>query len=136
MELASGILTRGQIITELQGTPELLASYGYAQVIVYFGFGSCGNIDELWKEIQIEAEGLLQFAENGERRGLFEPGRSDLYIEAKDGSLLLQFCHDSDIHFRSENEALAAALESRWREKGFAGYRKVGEEWVPFEKNA
>ena len=131
VEMTSGILTVEQVKEELSAAPALLRSHGFERVTAFFGFGSLGDIDQLWKDHHLATSDLLAFAAEGEARGLFEPGLSDLYIKSQDGETTLQFCHDRDIHLASSNAAFVLAMEKRWKANGFSGYRKVGEEWVP-----
>lgn len=132
VELTSGILTSRQVQAELAATPEILRRHGLEQVVAFFGYGTTGNTDEMWESHELHVSKLLEFAQQGVERGLFVPGKTDLYVEAPDESTVLQFCHDSDIHLKSANEALIEEMSLRWKDLGFSGFRKVGKKWVPF----
>ncbi len=103
IELTSGILTSRQVQTELEATPEILHRHGLEQIVAFFGYGTTRNSDEMWESHELHVSKLLEFAQQGIERGLFVPGETDLYVEAPDKSTILQFCHDSDIHLKSDN---------------------------------
>ncbi len=130
--VTSGILTADQVRAELEAAPDILRRYGIEQVVACFGIGSKANIDELWKPHEIHISELLEFAQTGIDRGLFCPAESDLFVTVPDNSTELKFCHESDIHLDSTNDALIGEFAQRWKAQGFSGFHKVGKRWVPF----
>lgn len=136
MEVTSGILAVKQVQAELEAAPEILRRHGIDLVVAYFGIGSAADIDELWIPHEFRVSVLLDFVQDGIERGRFEPGESDLFVKTPDGSTELHFCHESDIHLESTNEALVEEVARRWETQGFQGYRKVSEQWVPFGQSS
>ena len=132
MQITSGALTADQVRTELEAAPSILRRHGIEDIVACFGVGSSANIDELWQLHELHVSELLEFARTSADRGLFRPGNSDLIVNVPDNSTVLTFCHESDIHVESTNDALIAEFVQRWKTQGLLGFHKVGTEWVPF----
>ena len=133
MQITSGVLTSDQMWEELAHLQSLLTASGYSEVEVLWGWACELPIDELWKRETISVEHLIEHAKQGADSGIFKMGSSDLFVDAPDGSFKYQFCHDSDLHFRTNRESLLTALRGRWIERNFPGYDRVGDKsWAPF----
>ena len=119
MELTSGILTVDQVKAELEAFPDILSRHGVQQLVAFIGIGSSATIDEMWKPHELETAQLSEFAQRSTARDLFRPGESDLFVETKDQSTKLLFCHESDIHVETTNASLVEEVTERWKRQGF-----------------
>jgi hypothetical protein len=84
-----------------------------------FGWDSNLSIDEMWQDISVPLDSVVDFVLAAERAGTIVVGKSDVFVES--GGLQITLCHESDIHIKAE-EATAQQFFDRWRSKGFTPY--------------
>lgn len=73
---------------------------------------------------------LLPFMTEGECRGYYRIGRDNLHVKAGTGRVEFLFCHESDIHFISEDTELVERLKAAWLAEGFCKmFVHLGSEW-------
>ena len=72
------------------------------------------------------------FARVSIERGHFKPAEIDLLVPVQDGTTVLRFCHESDIHLDSSNVMLIEEMMQRWKNLGFEGFQKIEGQWVAF----
>ena len=127
MKIGSGPITSRQVLDEVLEIVRLLRASGIEDVIVYYGWGSRLEINQLWSPININLDNLPAFVRDSVEKGVFSPGNSDLIIEDKAGTLTFLLCHESDIHLMTENRNLIDETKRHWREKGYPGGNSVAE---------
>jgi hypothetical protein len=94
-----------------------------------YGWACNLDIDELWKDIPITIEELGSFIQQSTERGIYNLGRSDLFIQVKDGTVKFLLCHESDINLETENSELLQEVKAHWAAQGYRGYEKLKGEW-------
>jgi hypothetical protein len=127
MRIGSGPITSSQVLDEAPEIAKLLRLSGIDDVVVYYGWGSRLEINQLWTPIHVKVEDLPGFVRDSVEQGIFSPGNSDLIIEDKDGTLTFLFCHESDIHLMTKNQELIDETKRHWREKGYHAGNSVAE---------
>ncbi len=132
MQITSGILDKPTIELELQEIPRLLADAGNSEIEAMFGWGCDAPSEELYHPFTLQPGDISGFLGSEGVRVGFEVSRSDLFLEVPQERLMVQFCHESDIHIEGRDESLVSMIERRWRSKGFPGNARVGNEWIPF----
>ena len=94
-----------------------------------YGWG-CETV-ALWKESTIPAASLMVWIDNSIRRGIYTPGRCDIFI-SQGQRLKLTLCHESDMHVETTDPDIVVECVSRWLEKGYRVHRKrvtAGQGW-------
>jgi len=86
--------------------------------MVSYGWGCRLEIDDLWQGRPVPTTGLRAFIRESIERGVFPLGDGDLFIEAPSKLFRFQICHESDLHFRSEEPLLVDDVRSRWASAG------------------
>ena len=110
MDYVSSNLSKGEVLTYLDELPLILASLGFSECKVMYGWDCDLPIDDLWQYQHLKVVDLPAFVASSIEGGIFKPGASDLIIESPDGSLSVRACHESDIHLVSSSESALAAL--------------------------
>jgi hypothetical protein len=117
-------------LDELRGSaPEMtesLRSTGHNSVDVTYGFGCNLPVDELWRPARIDSMQLATFIERSVEEGVFEFGAGDLHIEDPQGTLEFRLCHESDIHFGSDDPKLVELVINLWKQNGRVLYVSPG----------
>jgi len=132
VELTSGILSRTDYIRATERVIEFLRCAGVSDVLVAYGFGCDCPDEQLYQDVPMPLDRLLPFMAEGERLDYYRIGKDNLHV--KDGTVPVEFllCHESDIHFISEDAELVERLKGIWLAAGFTGmYLKRAEEWEP-----
>ncbi|HKW96567.1 MAG TPA: hypothetical protein VJN43_02490 [Bryobacteraceae bacterium] len=79
-------------------------------------------IDELWQPIAISPAQLQTFITRSETQGIFSLGASDLIIQDAKGDIIFTLCHESDIHFVSDNSSFVDQVLKLWQGQGLTVY--------------
>ncbi|MDY3560314.1 hypothetical protein R5W23_001546 [Gemmata sp. JC673] len=132
MELATGVLSRTDYIRAAERVVEFIRSLGAAEVLVAYGFGCDCPDEQLYQNVPMSLGGLLPFMSEGERLDYYRIGKDNLHVKDGIGRTEFLFCHESDIHFISEDAELVGRLKDLWLAAGFTGmYLKGAGEWEP-----
>lgn len=132
MELTSGILSRADYLRGVERVVEFLRSAGVSEVLVAYGFGCDCPDEQLYQDVPMPLDRLLPFMAEGERLGYYRICKDNLHVKDGTGRAEFLFCHESDIHFISEDAELMERLKGMWLAAGFAGmHLKRAEEWEP-----
>ena len=132
MEIVSGPLTQGQILHEVVEIVNSLRSHNVEHVVVTHGWGSNLDTDQLWKEITLNVDDLRAFIQNSIEKGVFSPGRADLFIRDEARTLKFTLCHESDIHLVTDDRGVIDQTVRRWAEKRYGGHKSNPEGgWSP-----
>lgn len=121
VELTTGILSRAEYLRATEVAVEFLRSASVAEVLVAYGF-SCDCPDEqLYQDVPLPLDRLLSFMAEGERLDYYRIGRDNLHVKDGTGRTEFLLCHESDIHFISEDAELVERLKGLWLATGFTG---------------
>jgi hypothetical protein len=130
VELTSGILSRADYLRAVAVVVEVLRSAGMSEVLVAYGFGCDCPDEQLYQDVP--APRLLPFMAEGERLDYYRIGKDNLHVKDGTGRCEFLLCHESDIHFISEDAELVERLKGIWLAAGFTGmYLKRAKEWEP-----
>jgi hypothetical protein len=119
MELTSGLLSRDQYLQAIAGVVEFLAIEGVREVLVAYGFGCDCPDEQLYQDERISLDRLLPFIAEAERLDYYRVGKDNLHVKDDTGQIEFMFCHESDIHFFSEDKRLVEQLKAGWLAQGF-----------------
>lgn len=151
MEIVTEELNASRLESELPRVIEWLDRNGVHQLYVKFGVGSVVPPERLWTPIPVTVEDLNAFVRQAISEGSFAFGKTDLHIydaatfvktsdrtfRTEYPALQFTFCHESDMHFRSENHALVEDVKREWLARGYGGYESTTDDqprsWVRFE---
>ena len=130
MELTSGILSRSDYLRAVEATVEFLRSAGVTEVLVAYGFGCDCPDEQLYQDVPMPLDALLTFMAEGEARDYYRMGRDNLHVKDNTGRVKFLFCHESDIHFISEDRVVVERLKAAWLAEGFCKmFVHLGSEW-------
>lgn len=122
MELTSGLLSRDDYLCAIDGVVKFLAGAGVRDVLVAYGFGCDCPDEQLYQDVPIPLDKLPSFIAHAEGLDFYRVGKDNLHIKDSKGHLEFLFCHESDIHFISEDADLIAQLKAVWLAEG---HRKI-----------
>jgi hypothetical protein len=132
VELTSGILSRADYLRGVERVVDFLRSAGASDVLVAYGFGCDCPEEQLYQDVPMPLDRLLPFMAEGEARDYYRIGQDNLHVKDGTGWVEFLFCHESDIHFISEDAELMERLKGIWLAAGFTGmYLKRAAEWEP-----
>jgi hypothetical protein len=132
MELASGILSRDEYLRAAGSVVEFLRAAGIQDIVVAYGWGCDCPEERLYQDVPMRVDGLLAFIAESESAGFYRAGEGNLHIKTSTGQAEFLFCHESDIHFITEDAGLLERLKAVWLSNGYRSmYQKCGGEWEP-----
>ncbi len=82
-----------------------------------YGWACNLDFDVLWKPKDIAVANLYDWIKRSIQDGVYEPGQSDIFIEARE-LLKVKLCHEADIHIATETAAIIEKCASRWLRQG------------------
>ena len=91
-------------------------------VNVSYGWACNLDVDSLWQDQRIPTSELGSFVERAILNGIFELGESDLHINGTARAFSFTLCHESDLHFKSDDQAIVARVIDAWSEAGIRHY--------------
>jgi prepilin-type processing-associated H-X9-DG protein len=121
VELTTGILSRADYIHATERVVEFLRSAGVSEVLVAYGFGCDCLDDDLYQDVPMPLDRLLPFMAEGERLDYYRVSKDNLHVKDSTGRIEFLLCHESDIHFISEDAELVDRLKGMWLAAGFTG---------------
>ena len=115
-EICSGILPKTKIDKFLKVLPSFLNEFIREPIyIVKYGWGCNIHNDLHYQPMQVGINWLDRFINESIEQRIYKPGESDLYIETKDNSIVILFCHESDIHIKAiEKERLEKLVKENY----------------------
>jgi hypothetical protein len=125
-EVCTEPLSIDQLRESLSEMTEFLLSVGHNHVSVTYGWGCNLPADQLWLPAQIDTAQLESFVQQSVRNGVFVFGCSDLHIEDPQKTLEFRLCHESDIHFGSDDPRLLELVINLFKQKGRTLYSSPG----------
>ena len=131
LELVTGTLDPEYLMQQITVTAIWLRAIGIDQVFVEYGWGCNLDAGSLWQKQEVSLENLGQFATQAAAAGVFRPGGADLIVSEMSGSFQIIFCHESDIHIKTESLALLDTARTEWARQGISSKRKTEDgSWV------
>lgn len=119
MEIVTKELSAAQILGEIPAIVRAFRRMGLGELTVVFGWASGCEVDRWWQPHFVTLAGLESFVRQHVEEGVFLPGESDLHICDRANTVEFLLCHESDIHLRTENAAIAETIEQAWDRKGY-----------------
>jgi hypothetical protein len=130
MRIASGVLSRDQYLQAIEQVVEYLRSHGIRDLLVAYGWGCDCPEEQLWQDLAMPLERLQSFIAESEASSYYRVGKNDLHVKDPSGQWEFLFCHESDIHFTTEDEGLFAHIRAVWIANGYKDvYEKRGADW-------
>jgi hypothetical protein len=131
-EIACGPISPLAVLDEIPFICSLFVGGGAAQVKVMYGVGCKADTDQLWCPFDIATAGLSDWIERMAQDGIYEPGRSDVFIFDAD-RLTARLCHEADIHIETRSLSIIQICAYRWLGKG---YRLMRSDAVPASRDS
>lgn len=110
------------LLEELSSFCQVSAANGTGPAILMFGWDSNLPIDEMWQDIPLPVEDIVDYVRAAEQAGTITVGKSGIFVKA-DG-LEITLCHEGDLHIEAE-VAAAQPFLARWESKGFMPYEAL-----------
>jgi hypothetical protein len=130
MEIASGLLSRDDYLRAIAQAVEFLRSNGIPEVLVAYGWSCECPEDRLYQDIAMPLDRLQSFITESEAVNYYQVGQNDLHVSDAGARCRFLFCHESDIHFITEDESLFQNLAAIWVANGYKDvYEKRGADW-------
>lgn len=108
-------INRASILKTIEKAIPIIRQYWGDQVIISHGGVTQVNDDQQKNEI-IEIEDLMKKIENEEKTKPFIIGDWDFFILKYDKSEMIQLCHESDVHFQSQNVKMLKEIQAKLKE--------------------
>jgi hypothetical protein len=118
MEVRTEPLEEGRLEGQLRLLYELCPQLDSLELDVSYGWACHLDIDRMWQDHRIPASELVTFIGQAISEGIVELGGSDLHINGVHAGFTFTLCHESDLHFRSDDPTLVARVTTAWREAG------------------
>jgi hypothetical protein len=124
VEITTGTLGEDQLEFELTWAHEFFRSQHVGDLKVMYGWACNLDIDEQYKWIPLSVNELPSFIRDSVHKGIYRIGRSDLWIVDAGSRFEFLFCHESDVHFKSESAEVLVQVREIWRTRGYSGYER------------
>ena len=118
MEIRTVRLTPPALEKELMRIRTPCHALGEEELDVIYGLGCELEIDELYKNSRIPTADLEEFVERSVAARVFELGRADLLISGVRSPFCFTLCHESDLHFESEDSTQVELVSQAWLKAG------------------
>lgn len=119
MELTTGFLSREEYLQAIDGIIDFMAAAGVRTIFVAYGFGCDCPEEEMYQDTMISLNRLLPFIDQAEALDYYRVGQDNLHVKDESGRIEFLLCHESDIHFISEDKDLMNWMKARWIEAGY-----------------
>jgi hypothetical protein len=107
-----------------------LNAVGVRQLLIAFGFGCDCPDEQLYQDVPLALDHLQSFIAEAEAANFYRVGKDNLHVKDLAGRAEFLFCHESDIHFISENTELVERLKAEWLGEGYCNmFVHLGTEW-------
>ena len=121
MEISSGYLDKSAIQAELPEILEFLGRKSDRFELMHGAVSICDH-DDVWKSHPAKLGEIPSIIENWIQDRIFEFGEWDLYLQDTDNKYRFLLCHETDIHFFSEDDKAIQEIKKVWESKGFKVY--------------
>jgi hypothetical protein len=130
--ITCGPISVPAIVDDIPFICSLFVAGGNTQVSVMYGVGCKADTDQLWCPFDIATVSLSDWIARMAQDGVYEPGRSDLFI-FDDDRLTARLCHEADIHIETRSLSIIQICAYRWLGKG---YRLMRSDAVPTSRDS
>ncbi|MSR56530.1 MAG: hypothetical protein EXS05_02515 [Planctomycetaceae bacterium] len=120
MELTTGLLSRDEYLRAIVRVIEFVRLNGVSNVLVAYGFDCDCPQEQLYEDVAMPLDRLQPFIAESEAAGVYRLGQNNLHVKDTTGRIEFLFCHESDIHFVSEDRELIERLKAAWMAEGFS----------------
>jgi hypothetical protein len=94
-------------------------SRGDESVLVAYGWGCDCPDPELYQDRLVPLSRFREFVTAAEAANYYRVSKDNLHFKDTRGSSQFLFCHESDIHFTTDDLPLLEEVVRRWRSLGF-----------------
>lgn len=101
--LISQVMPEAELLRAVDALPDFLRARGVEACVVMHGWGSELPMEALWKPVRIAVGEVPPFVAEAVANREFLPGESDLIVEVDNPPATFVFCHESDIHLKTED---------------------------------
>lgn len=120
MEIITKIFEDNHIKEMVTEVLNFLKENRVKKTIIMYGW-EC-KTDNQYADIEILFDDLEKTISRSQKDGVFKLGVADLYISDIEKTFEFLLCHESDIHFKSDNEELVEKVRQKWSDKGYVPY--------------
>ena len=124
MKIITSILNLKQLEDNIDYIINFFKANKQENIIIMYGW-DC-ETDQQYVDIKKNINNLKKFIKNSHEKKIFNLGKSDLYITAKNKKSEFLLCHESDIHFESKDLNLVKRVKNYWIKKGYRPYETKG----------
>ena len=120
-ELVTDPLGAEDLWADLKENVGFLKESGYAEAMVFFGYGWGEHIyEDKWKEVPVPLDDLEARIRDAENKGFGSLGKDNLYFTIEDIPIRLSYSYESVIHLSySEGSDIASTIKERWLSRGW-----------------
>jgi hypothetical protein len=130
MEITSGTLSRDEGLQGIWQAVEFLRSIGVDEILVAYGWDCDCPDEQRFQDVVIPLNQFKAFIEESEGADYYHVGENDLHVKDPAGRCAFLFCHEADIHFITEDEALFGRLRANWLANEYSDmHEKRGSDW-------
>jgi hypothetical protein len=122
MEVLTQIITNEALQTELEFVLGFFKSQSKTNTCAMLGVGCNIPGDKMFEEIMMSKNQLRKFVEDKIAQYVFHLGDDDLILYDKLLDAEFTFCHEHDLHFKSNDHALVESMLARWSTMGYNHY--------------
>jgi hypothetical protein len=138
MEITSGILSNEQVRQEMAGLQDFLLRHNIREATVMFGWGCDEESTDIWKKFKVNSNAVVDFINERQEAVGFDLGSADLYVKCEQPTVVIQFCHESDVHVTTATDVIIEDVLVAWKRKGYSGNSRKDEKgawesWGPSE---
>jgi hypothetical protein len=120
MEIVTRLLSVEEYRAGMAEAIKFYASSGIDEILVAYGWSCDCPKEELYIDKRMPIGELDGFIARAEANGYYHVSRDNLHVKDQTGKSEFLFCHEADIHFKTEDEELSQRLNAVWIAKGFA----------------
>ena len=95
-------------------------------VFVVYGWGCDCPDAELYEDKRMPLSAFDSFVADAQSADYYRVGHDNLHFQEENGRSEFLFCHESDVHFTSEDASLVNAVQRGWRQRGFSRVATAG----------
>lgn len=120
MEIITKILNIPQLEKSIKEIVAFFKQDKINQSVIMYGW-EC-KTEEQYVDIEVPVSEIEDFIAKKQADGIFELGKSDLYVSDSEKTFKFTLCHESDIHFESDTSEMVEKMRQEWSDKGYEPY--------------
>ena len=122
MEIASNIIGNDEYLHALVQIVKFLEEIGTDRLLVSYGFGCDCPDEQLYERTSIRTNQLLEFIQESTALDYYRLGKDNLHICDENQRIEILLCHESDIHFTTENLDLVEKIKILYSRNGWSAH--------------